>query len=108
MRFPGHRRRSTETVRPELVEGQSVARQGLRRACMVWAGSHPERSGLISVSMETVRYVHPARGMRRMKDVVPCSETTETSPPCATTIDLTIASPSPELDPSRCRDGSTR
>lgn len=36
------------------------------------------------------------------------SDVTVIEPPCASTMDLTMASPSPAPSPLRCRDGSTR
>ena len=49
-----------------------------------------------------------ARGSTTSNRVSASSDSTRTLPPCASTIDLTMASPSPAPSPLRCRDGSPR
>lgn len=48
------------------------------------------------------------RGSTMTKRVMVSSDSVWTVPPCASTIDLTMASPRPAPSPLRCRDGSPR
>ena len=49
-----------------------------------------------------------ARSSTTSNRVSASSDSTRTLPPCASMIDLTMASPSPAPSPLRCRDGSPR
>lgn len=67
-----------------------------------------EGDSMLSIRHEARGARHAPLGKVSSNRVIPSAEITLIEPPCASTIDLTIARPSPAPSPARCRAGSTR